>query len=257
MQLLLDHPWLLGILTAVFLGLVIEAGRYTADRTKIQEDPHRKDQMTALRDGLFVLVSLLVGFTLALAAARYSERRSLLVEEANAIDVSYLRAETLTTPSSGIEAKRLLRQYVDARLDVANAGLDVSRAETAENHARQLQVQLWDGLLVITKTDRSAVAAAYMSSLNEVMDIHDKRIASRENRIPIVVWLLIFSVATIAVFARGLTLTRRFWLTVVLAPLTIAITVTLIADLDTPSSGFIQTDQRALMRVKAEMLRQQ
>jgi hypothetical protein len=96
-----------------------------------------------------------------------------------------------------------------------------------------------------------------MSSLNQVIDLYEKRIASLENRVPISVWLLIFSVSAIAVFTRGLTLAKRFWLTVLLAPLTIAITVTLIADLDTPSSGFIRLDQRALLRLKVEMHEQQ
>jgi hypothetical protein len=256
MQLLLDHPWPMGVLTAIFLALAIEAGRYTADRSRIQEDSNRKDQMVALRDGLFVLVSLLMGFTLALAAGRYAERRTLLIDEANAIGVAYLRAETLATANSG-EPQQLLRQYVDARLDEDNAGLDVSRAAEADLRVKQIQERLWKGLVEITKTDRSAVTAAYLSSLNQIIDLHDKRLASFENRIPISVWLLIFSVSSIAVFTRGLTLARRFWLTVLVAPLTIAITVTLIADLDTPSSGFIRLDERAMLRLKAEIHEQQ
>jgi hypothetical protein len=256
MQFFLDHPWPLGVLTAVILALAIEAGRYTAARSRIQEDPHRKDQMVALRDGLFVLVSLLMGFTLALGAARYAERRTLLIDEANAIGVAYLRAETLQTPNSS-ETQQLLRQYVDARIDEDNAGLDASRAGEANHRVKQIQERLWKGLVEITKTDRSAVAASYLSSLNQIIDLHEKRIASFENRVPISVWLLIFSVSVIAVFTRGLTLPRRFWLTVLLAPLTIAITVTLIADLDTPSSGFIRIDHRAMLRLKADMQEQQ
>jgi hypothetical protein len=57
----------------------------------------------------------------------------------------------------------------------------------------------------------------------------------------------------IAVFTRGLTLASRFWLNLVLAPLTIAIVVTLIADLDSPSRGFIRLDQRAMQRLKADL----
>jgi hypothetical protein len=64
---------------------------------------------------------------------------------------------------------------------------------------------------------------------------------------------MIVSVSLIAVFARGLTLARRFWLTLALAPITIALVVALIADLDTPSTGFIRLDNRAMLRLKAEM----
>jgi hypothetical protein len=252
MQSLLDHPYLLGVLTALFLAFAIEAGRHTAARSLIQEDPHRREQMVALRDGLFVLMSLLMGFTLALAAARYAERRTLLIDEANAIGVTYLRAETLTTSNSS-EFQLLLRQYVDARLEADNAGLDSSRAADSNHRAMEIQKRLWEGIVEITKTDRSAVAAAYLSSLNQVIDLYEKRIASLESRVPISVWLLIFSVSVIAVFTGGLTLARRFWLTVLVAPLTIAITITLIADLDTPSSGFIRMDQRAMLRLRDEI----
>jgi len=64
---------------------------------------------------------------------------------------------------------------------------------------------------------------------------------------------LILDISLIAAFTRGLTLTRRFWLTLILTPTTIAIVVTLVADLDTPSSGFIRLDQRAMQRLKADI----
>jgi len=252
MEYLLDHPWILGLLTSIFLACLIEVGRYASVHLRIQEDPHRKDQMTALRDGLFVLIGLLVGFTLSMSASRYAERRALLVDEANSIGMTYLRAETLAQPN-GDQARQLLRQYVDLRLEADNAGLDYARAADANRHAKEIQEQLWAGIVEITKTDRSAVASAYMNSVNAIIDLHEKRTAAQENRIPFSVWLLIFSVSTIAIFARGLTLSRRFWLTVFLAPFTIAIAVTLIADLDTPSSGLIRLDQRAMLRVKADI----
>ena len=53
--------------------------------------------------------------------------------------------------------------------------------------------------------------------------------AAFENRIPLTIWLMIVSVSLVAVFARGLTLGRRFWLTSALAPITIALAVALIA----------------------------
>jgi hypothetical protein len=252
MDSLINHPWLLGLLTMVFLAGMIEAGRHTAAQLQILEDSNRKDQVVALRDGLFILAGLLFGFTLALAASRFAERRSLLIEEANAIATTSLRAETLAEPTRG-QARELLRQYVDARLDFDGAGLDALRADEAANRGKKIQEQLWAGVVEVTKTDRSPVSVAYMNSLNEVIDLHEKRVSALENRIPFSIWLLIFCVSTIAIFSRGLTLKRRFWMTVVLAPLTIAIVITLIADVDSPSSGLIRLDQRAMLRLKADM----
>ena len=123
--------------------------------------------------------------------------------------------------------------------------------------SKHIQEQLWNGVIEVTRSDRSAVSAAYMSSLNQTIDLLEKRVSAIENRIPRAVWFLIFSVALIALFTRGLTLAGRFWLTLVLAPLTIAIVVALLADLDTPSSGLIRLDQRAMQRVKVDITRTQ
>jgi hypothetical protein len=252
MQFLLDHPVLLGVSTALFLAGTIEAGRQLAGRSGIQEDAHRREQMVALRDGLFVLVGLLIGFTLALAAPRYAERRALLIDEANIIGSTYLRADTLAQPTRD-ESRQLLRQYVDAHLDFDDSGLDRVRSAEAMKRIKQIQDRIWGGYVDISRSDRSPIIAAYMNSIIQMIELHEKRIAAIENRIPLAVWLLIFFVSAIANFARGLTLTRRFWLTLVLSPLTIAIVITLIADLDTPNSGLIRTDDRAMQRLQTEM----
>ena len=101
--------------------------------------------------------------------------------------------------------------------------------------------------------DRTAITAVYLNSLNETIDLHEKRIASFENRVPRPVWLLIISTSLIAVFTRGSTLASRFWLGVILIPITIAIVVALIADLDTPDRGLIRLDQRSLQRLKTDI----
>lgn len=70
MEYLLNEPWLLGLVVGLVLAGAIELGRLTANYFRIQEDANLKDQLVAIRDGLFILVSLLLGFTLALGVPR-------------------------------------------------------------------------------------------------------------------------------------------------------------------------------------------
>lgn len=252
METIVNHPWELGSILFVLLALALELGRRVAVRSRLHEDSNLKDQMATIRDGLFLLVSLLLGFTLALASPRYAERRALLIEEAVSIGTTYLRAGTL--PQTYREhSQRLLREYADARLDLGNAGLDSARVSETTVRSKRIQEELWRDAAAVSQIDRTAVTAVYVESLNETIDLHEKRIAALENRVPQSVWLLIISVSVIAVFTRGLTLSSRFWVTLVLIPFTIAIVVALIADLDTPSSGLIRLDQRAMERLKADL----
>jgi hypothetical protein len=209
-------------------------------------------QMGTIWDGLFVLVSLLLGFTLTLAISRFAERRSVLVEEAISIGTTYLRASTLPQPYRD-HSRQLHREYVDTRLELANTGDDARRFNETLTRARRLQEDLWLDAATVAQNDRTAVTATYLNSLNETIDLHEKRLAALENRVPHAVWLLIISTSLIAVFTRGSTLTARFWLTLILLPTTIALVVALIGDLDTPGRGLIRLDQRAMQRLKADV----
>ncbi len=250
MEYIFDRPWELGLLLAIVLALVLDLGRSVAAYFKIDQVPQRKEQMGTIRDGLLVLVSLLLGFTLSMASTRFGERRSLVVEEATSIGTTYLRASTLPQPYRD-HSRQLLRDYVDTRLELAN--VDANHLSQTLGRSKQIQEELWLDATAVAQNDRTAITAVYLNSLNETIDLHEKRVASFENRIPRPVWLLIFSTSLIAVFTRGSTLTSRFWLGLILIPITIAIVVALIADLDTPGRGLIRLDQRALQRLKADI----
>lgn len=252
MEYIFNHPWGLGLLLAVVLAVVLDLGRRVAVRLELDQSPTRKDQTVAIRDGLFILLSLLLGFTLSLAASRFTERRSLLVKEVNSIGTTYLRASTLPAPYRD-NSKRLLREYVDARLELDHAGLDAARFNEASSRSKRLQEELWLDAATVAQNDRTAITAVYLNSLNETIDLHEDRVAALENRVPLAIWFLIISVSVIAAFTRGLTLNSRFWLMLILAPVIIAIAVALIADLDTPSAGLIRQDQRVMQRLKADI----
>jgi hypothetical protein len=245
-----DHPLLLGLLLAILLACALEVGRQAAVRYKIDQIPGRKEQMGTIRDGFFILLSLLLGFTLTFAASRFAERRSLAVEEAVSIGTTYLRAGVLPQPY-GDHSKQLLREYVDARLALDDA--DRSQFSEAMSRSQQIQEELWLDAAAVAQNDRSAIIAVYLNSLNETIDLDAKRVAAFEYHVASAIWILIIFVSLIVGFTRGATMTSRFWLSLILIPITIAIVVALIADLDTPSHGLIRLDQRTLQRVKAEI----
>jgi hypothetical protein len=245
-----DHPLALGLLLAVLLAFALDFGRQVAAHYKIDKTPERKEQMGTIRDGFFILLSLLLGFTLTFAASRFAERRSLAVEEAVSLGTTYLRASTLPQPYRD-HAKQLLREYVDARLALDDA--DRSQFNEAMNRSHRIQAELWLDAATVAQTDRSDVTGLYLRSLNETIDLDAKRVAAFEYHVATAIWILIIVVSVVVAFTRGATMTSRFWLSLILIPITIAVVVALISDLDAPSHGFIRLDRRALQRLKAEI----
>lgn len=247
-----DHPWELGLLIALLLGIALELGFRTSAYFHLLDDPNRKEQIGTMRDGLFVLASLLIGFTLALAGSRFAERRLLLIEEVTSIGTTYLRAETLPQPYRD-HSQRLIRDYVNTRLDLAIPGLSRSGLDDVLIRSQRIQDEIWTDALAVAQKDHSAVISVYLNSLNDTIDLNERRIAAHQNRIPLSIWTLIVVVAFMALFTRGLSLMSRFWPTLVVLPMTIAIVVALMADLDAPNSGLIRLDQRSLERLKTEL----
>ena len=98
MRFLLDNPWLVFVAVSVALITSATVGHRLALATHVNEDSHQHEHITGLREGLFILLSLLLGFTVAMVLPRFDERTLLVVDEANAIGTTMLRAETLPEP---------------------------------------------------------------------------------------------------------------------------------------------------------------
>ena len=242
-----DHPLLLGLMLGITLGIALDVGRQVAVRCRIDQAPERKQQMGTIRDGFFILLSLLLGFTLNFAASCFAERRSLAVEEAVSIGMTYLRASTL--PPYRDRSKQLLREYVDARLALDDA--DWSLFDDAMSRFKRIQDELWLNAATVAQNERSP--AVYVNSLNETVDLDAKRVAAFENHVALPIWILIIFVSLLVDFTRGATMTSRFWLSLILIPKPVAFVVALIADMDTPTPGLIRLDQRSLQHLKAEI----
>jgi hypothetical protein len=243
MNSLLNEPWLLFIVASIALFTSAVAGYGLALVTRINEDEHHHEQIKSLREGFFVLLGLLLGFTVAMVLPRFDERRQLVIDEANVIGTTILRAEMLPEPQRS-KSLELLREYAVVRRAVPTVGPEQSLQPT-----KALQAQLWQQIVSVTQQNQTAVIASYIQTLNQMIDISEKRLASFENRVPKAVWIIITAVALFQSFSAGFSLKRRFWFSLVMAPLLIAILMALIADLDTPYSGLIHVEQNSMERL--------
>ena len=69
--------------------------------------------------GLLGLLGLLLAFTFGMAGARFDQRKTLVVEEANAIGTAWLRTDLVPEPMRA-QARDVLREYTHLRLEAAS-----------------------------------------------------------------------------------------------------------------------------------------
>ena len=177
MDYLLNQPWLFGLLVTLVLAGAFELGRLTAIHYLLHEDKDHREHIIGVGDGIFVLVYLMLGFTLAQTVPHLNERRALLIDEGISISTMYRNAATLPQPYRD-HSRALLKQYVDARLDLDNVANDAVRFAEVSKRTKQIQDQLWSEEFSLSQSDRSAVAASYMAALNETIALHERSVAS-------------------------------------------------------------------------------
>jgi hypothetical protein len=209
-------------------------------------------QIAISRDSLGLLLSLLLGFTLAMALPHYDLRKQLIMEEANAIATTSLRAELLPE-SQKTKVHALLRQYVEARLAFSQADIGHPEFDSVLDRTRTLQSALWDQAKAAAQQSPTPTTSLFITSLNETTDLSEKRLAAFEKRIPLPIWLLLILISLLTCLTFGYGQRRRFWLVAVISPLMVAIVMGLIADLDSPRGGLLLEDLRSLNRLSQEL----
>ena len=254
MNVLLDHPWALFLATLALLLIVAEAGARLAVATGLAQDVDRHDQLKQLRDWILIFLSLLLGFTLALAAPHFEYRSQLVISEASAMRTTYLRTKTLPEPYRTNLGNALAR-YIDARLESLSSGDDQPRIDAARASTKHIQDEMWSEYARLTQTDRSPVTAGFVESLTELTVLEGKETAALDYRVPVVVWVLVLLVSVLGALSSGLAQRKRFWLATVTMPLMVSTVIALIDEFDSPRGGFLAVDVQKMSSLQADIRR--
>lgn len=244
------------LVVTMLFGLLLVATEIGFRRGRVirgrLEDP-AKSELTTLQGAMVGLLALLLAFSFAMAESRFETRRQLVLEEANAIGTTYLRSQTLAQ-SYRTKVATLLREYVADRLEYYAAGIDLKRLDEVNRQTNQLQTELWSQAMDAINTDPHSIPAGlFISSLNEVIDLHMKRDIARQNHVPEAVLHLLFLVAILAMgivgFGCGIGDWRSLSVTVTMS-LIITLVILVIMDLDRPRRGFIKVSQQSMVALQ-------
>ena len=207
--------------------------------------------VSTLEGAVLGLLALMIGFTFAIALSRFEARRDAVLNEANAIGTTALRARLLPAPYGG-EALKLLREYVQIRLDITQRVVSAPELNAAVGRSNEIQEALWRNAIVLAGKDTGMVPTGlFIQSLNEVIDNQGKRLAALRSRVPNIVFIALYGVAmvafTLAGYANGLLEERRVRLPVYVSGALVSAVILLIQDLDRPTAGFIRVSQQPMI----------
>ena len=193
-------------LWSVFVGslavilVAVETG-YRLGRARHRRSEHENEPAVGgIVAAELGLLAFLLAFTFSLAASRFEARRQTLLDETNAIGTTFLRAKMLPEPQ-GTQIRQLLREYVDVRLAAVQEG----KIESGLRRSSEIHDQLWAGAVAAAEKDpRSLPTGLFITSLNDVIDLHAKRLMmGLRSRIPTTVWLVLLVVAALSFGAMG------------------------------------------------------
>lgn len=247
---ILALPTVIGLLLLVALETGYRLGRWRHVHYLDEKDV----PVGAMVGSVLGLLALVLGFTFSLAASRFDARRMVVLDEANAIGTTYLRAQFLESPLKE-EVSKLLRDYVDLRIMNAERSSHLSEIVTK---SEAVQAEIWkQAVQASASSPRSIPVGLFVESLNQMIDLHATRLlAGLRSRVPVSIWIALTCLSFLSMLAvgyqSGLAATRR---SPAMVGLVIAFSsvIFLIADLDRAQEGFLRVSQQALIDVQRSM----
>jgi hypothetical protein len=245
--------WGLFLATVVIVLLSIEAGYWLGRYRRRRSEEEKEGPVGAIVAATLGLLAFILAFTFGLAASRFDARQQIVVGEANAIGTTYLRAGLLPD-GRGPKIRKLLREYVDARLEAVETG-DIDKVLRRSD---ELHRELWKETEALGRDHpNSIVVGLFIQSLNETIDIHARRLhVAVRNRIPGELWWVLYLVTILTMagvgYHGGLTKSNRSLAILVLVT-TFSAIMLLVADLDRPQEGFMTVSQQAMIELRGTM----
>jgi hypothetical protein len=251
----LTDLWLIAGGTLLTLLVASEAGWRLGRRAHVEDEATR-----ALVGGVAAatlgLLGLLLGFALSMAITRFDARRSVIVDEANAIGTLWLRAGLLAEPMRS-ELRGALRDYTAARVDFARVGNDLEKLRAARARSGRVHGVVWSVIERAAQPGSNpAIVSALITAANGMIDLEELRMSSLENYIPAPVMLLLIGVAAIALALLGWSFgaaERRGTGSMLLLVVLVTAVLGVIMDINRPHRGMIRVGDESILRLRGNI----
>jgi hypothetical protein len=236
--------------------LVILAASEIGRRLGLIASRRGRENISTLEGAILGLLALMIGFTFSMALSRFEARRDAVLNEANAIGTTALRARLLPAPHN-TDSLKLLQEYIQIRLDLTRRMPSPSEMTSAITHSNAIQEALWQQVKAVAAKDNAIVPTGlFIQTLNEMIDNQQKRLSALFNRVPNIVLIALYGIAIVssalAGYGSGLEV-QRSRLPIYAMGVLVSAVILLIQDLDRPGAGFITVSQQPMLDTAASI----
>lgn len=222
------------------MPLLVRFGQRLGRRQLKHDADGSRAGITAVEGVVFGLLGLMIAFTFSGALRRFDDRRELVTREANAISGAWLRLDLLPEPAQP-PLRALLRDYLDARIQLYEHLLEKDVAAAARSRATALQGELWKASMAAWREAGSPLPAALLfPALNDMFDIATTRWGTLQIHPPLIVYLMLGALLMAVGLLIGYDLagTRAWhWGHILGFSILMAFTFYVIIDLEYPRQG--------------------
>jgi hypothetical protein len=246
--------WSVYIITVVIVLISVVGGFFLGSYIRRRGKSKQEAPIGAVVGALLGLLAFILAFTFGMTASRFEARKQLLLDEVNAIGTAFLRADFLPEPQRA-ETKKLLRKYVDIRLKGTQQYKNLPQALV---DSEALHDQLWSQVATLSQqTNDKILIGLYIQSLNEVIDLHSKRLTvGTQYRIPGSIWLALYFVTVMAMVAVGYHFGLAgggSFLVSLLLSVAFSTVILLIADIDRAREGLLKVSQQPMLELQQKL----
>src|SRR4051812_25530777 len=185
--------WLVALLLVVSLTAFAFLGwrlRQREVRLKFdsKESSEQENYILTAVSGLF---ALLIGFTFSMAIDRFDTRRDRVLDEANAIEATYLKAQLLGEPYR-LQISKLLVEYTDNKILLGEARPGARQMQLLAKN-EQLKTDLWSQAVSAFPTIKSLdFSSSFIDTMSNIMQLDAARKEGRRAHVPIQVYTTLF-----------------------------------------------------------------
>ncbi|SDR27871.1 hypothetical protein SAMN05443245_4195 [Paraburkholderia fungorum] len=245
------HSWQFFLVSLTVLGYASYFGASALARLRTSETKANED-VRMIVGATLTLLGLIISFTLSMAIGGYNARQVNEAAEAVAISTAFSRAELLPS-GQATTIRPLLAQYLDDRLRFYRTH-DSAQLRLLAEETNLLKQEVWTNVVLDSRSQPTPLAALAVSGINDVLTSETNTRAGWRTQIPLAAWALMAVIAICCNLLMGFCAgSRKRTALLIVLPLVISISFTLISDIDVPGRGVIRVSPVNLERIASTL----